>query len=203
MDPIVGLLSALLPSECVASYFPSGSLLAPAFDALLDVPCAKLVISKVLGYGIVVGSAGVKLPQVYNIVKAGSVDGLSGSSILIEWAASVSSFAYFMGLGYPFSTWGENFFLFFQQGFIAALYLRFTYGLRSAQFAATTLLSAAVGAALYLRSLPDIAAQHGKGQADHKECGTNCGDGQHHRAHQHGVGDHGQGGGLFLDGFSQ
>ena len=69
MDPVVGLLSALLPSECVASYFPSGSLLAPAFDALLDVPCAKLVISKVLGYGIVAGSALVKLPQILKIAK--------------------------------------------------------------------------------------------------------------------------------------
>ena len=115
MDPIVGLLSTLLPSECVASYFPSGSLLAPAFDALLDVPCAKLVISKVLGYGIVAGSALVKLPQILKIAKAGSVAGLSGASINIEMLASTCSLAYYVGLGYPFSTWGENLFLCVQE----------------------------------------------------------------------------------------
>ena len=115
MDPIVGLLSALLPSECVASYFPSGSLLAPAFDALLDVPCAKLVISKVLGYGIVAGSLLVKLPQILKIAKAGSVAGLSGASINIEMLASTCSLAYYVGLGYPFSTWGENLFLCVQE----------------------------------------------------------------------------------------
>jgi len=123
---------------------------------LLEPPCTKFLISKLLGYGIVVGSAGVKLPQVINIVKAASVEGLSGPSILIEWAASVASFSYFMALGYPFSTWGENFFLFFQNGIIAALYLRFTVGLQSGRFWLTALASALFGTVLYTRALPDV-----------------------------------------------
>jgi len=134
-----------------------GSNLSPSnIKPLLEPPCAKFLISKLLGYGIVVGSAGVKMPQVYNIMKAGSVEGLSGPSVIIEWAASVASFSYFMALGYPFSTWGENFFLFFQNGAIAALYLRFTAGLGSARFWLTAALSAVLGIVLYTRALPDI-----------------------------------------------
>ena len=109
-----------------------------------------------LGYGIVVGSAGVKMPQIYNIVKAGSVHGLSGTSLLVEWASSVATLSYYLPLGYPFSTWGENFFLFFQNGIITALYLKYTSGIRSGKFALVALLSAMLGSVLYLRSLPDI-----------------------------------------------
>ena len=73
--------------------------------AFLDPVCLKFCISKSLGYAIVAGSAGVKLPQVYNIVKAGNVEGLSGSTILTEMMASIMNVSYYMGLGYPFSTW--------------------------------------------------------------------------------------------------
>jgi len=131
--------------------------LAPTHLApLFEPPCFKFVVSKTLGYGIVAGSAAVKLPQVFNIVKAGSVDGLSGSAILIEWSASIASFSYYVALGYPFSTWGENFFLFFQNAIITTLYMRFTVGLASPRFVLTVLLSAALGTVLYLRAVPDL-----------------------------------------------
>lgn len=82
------------------------SLDAP--QLILESKCFKFALSKALGYGIVLGSAGVKLPQVFNIVKSGGVAGLSPTSIIIEMASLVSSFAYFSALGYPFSTWGEK-----------------------------------------------------------------------------------------------
>ena len=118
-------------------------------------PCA-LRASQVLGYGIVVGSAGVKMPQIYKIMKADGELGLSGTTLLIEWASSVATLSYYLPLGYPFSTWGENFFLFFQNGIITGLYLKHTSGIRSAKFALVALLSAMLGSVLYLRSLPDI-----------------------------------------------
>ena len=99
------VLALVVPSHCLARYFPTGSVLAPAFEALLDVPCGKLVISKILGYGIVAGSALVKLPQIIKIVKGKSVAGLSGSSVNIEMLSSTCSLAYYAGLGYPFSTY--------------------------------------------------------------------------------------------------
>ncbi len=123
---------------------------------ILDPPCFKFALSKTLGYGIVAGSAGVKLPQLLAIHRAGAVTGLSGSSIVIEMASCVSSFAYFMALGYPFSTWGENFFLFFGQAVIAAYYFHFTHGVLSGRSLATFVPLALMGLALYRRAVPDI-----------------------------------------------
>ena len=158
----VGLLSAVLPRKCIDSYFPSGSLLSPAFDALLDVPCAKLVVSKALGYAIVAGSALVKLPQILKIAKAGSVAGLSGASINIEMLASTCSFAYYVGLGYPFSTWGENLFLCLQNAMIVVLYFRYSRGsFFSPAFLAAIVTYAALGTTLYLRLLPTVALPAG------------------------------------------
>jgi mannose-P-dolichol utilization defect protein 1 len=156
---------------------PCDGLSPQNLTPLAEVPCLKYCLSKTLGYGIVVGSAGVKLPQVLNILKAKSVVGLSPSSLLIEWIASVSSFSYYMALGYPFSTWGENFFLFFQNGIIAALYFRYTAGLGSARFAATALFSALLGAVLYTRSLPDFDLPPALcGLASFKSCRITCAD---------------------------
>ena len=123
---------------------------------LLDPPCLKYAVSKTLGYGIVVGSAGVKLPQLLAIYRAGGVTGLSGSSIVIEMASCACSFAYFMALGYPFSTWGENFFLFFGQAVITAFYYHFTSGLLGARSIGTFVPLAALGIVLYKRMVPDI-----------------------------------------------
>ena len=106
---------------------------APLLSAPLQVlepECFKFVLSKAVGYAIVAGSAGVKLPQLLAIYRARSVGGLAGSSIIIELAATVSSFAYFMALGYPFSTWGENFFLFFGQAVPQDAFSRCTASLR-------------------------------------------------------------------------
>lgn len=123
---------------------------------VLEPDCFKFVLSKAVGYAIVAGSAGVKLPQVFAIFRARSVGGLAGSSIIIEFASTAASFAYFIALGYPFSTWGENFFLFFGQAFITALYFHYTTGIVSPSSLATFLPVALFGAVLYRRAVPDI-----------------------------------------------
>jgi len=124
---------------------------------ILDPPCFKFCLSKTLGYGIVAGSAGVKLPQLITIYRAGGVSGLSGTSIVIEMASCISSFAYYIALGYPFSTWGENFFLFFGQTVMALFYFHFTAGVLSPKSIATFLPLLAMGFTLYRRAVPDIA----------------------------------------------
>ena len=123
---------------------------------VFEAECFKFVLSKTVGYAIVAGSAGVKLPQLINIGRAGSVKGLAGSSIVIELAATVSSFAYFMALGYPFSTWGENFFLFFGQAVMTAMYFHFTVGILSPSSLVTFAPLAVLGVVLYQRSIPDL-----------------------------------------------
>jgi len=135
---------------------PCAKLTLAAPLEALEPNCLKFVISKTLGYGIVAGSAGVKVPQLLAIHRARSVGGLAGSSILIELAACASSFAYFMALDYPFSVWGENFFLFFGQVVMAAMYFHYSSGVMSLSSIATFVPIAALGLSLYRRAVPDI-----------------------------------------------
>lgn len=123
---------------------------------VLEPECFKFVLSKTVGYAIVAGSAGVKLPQLLSVMRARSVGGLAGSSIIIELAATCASFAYFVALGYPFSTWGENAFLFLGQTVMTLLYFHYTSGVLSPNCLATIAPIAALGMVLYQRALPDM-----------------------------------------------
>ncbi|KAL1528835.1 hypothetical protein AB1Y20_010158 [Prymnesium parvum] len=118
--------------------------------------CAKVLVSQVLGYAIVTGSALVKLPQFIKIARAQSAEGLSLSSMIMEMCASISLFCYYIALGYPFSTWGENFFLFFQNIALTLLVLHYSVGLASGKSVVTILFCGMLGAVLYRRSIPDV-----------------------------------------------
>ena len=74
-------------------------------DAL---PCLKLLISKCLGLGIILGGTILKVPQIVKIVRAGKADGVSFLSYLLETAAYAISLAYNYRSGNPFSTYGES-----------------------------------------------------------------------------------------------
>ena len=63
------------------------------------------------GYAIVLGAVGVKLPQMLNIVKAGTVAGLTSSTYILELACYTIFGMYNMRKGFAFSTYGENIFL--------------------------------------------------------------------------------------------
>lgn len=129
-----------------------------AVATLSNPPCLKFLVSKSLGYAIVAGSSMVKFPQIAKIVKAGTVDGLSAPSIFLEMISTIASFAYYYGLNYPFSTWGENFFLLLQNVAIGALYFHYTksLGVKSARFVVSAALCAAFGIVLYRRALPAV-----------------------------------------------
>ncbi|XP_028400567.1 mannose-P-dolichol utilization defect 1 protein homolog [Dendronephthya gigantea] len=86
-----------------------------------DVPCLKLVISKGLGYGVVVGSAMVKVPQIVKILKARSTEGLNILSFYAELLAYTLTLAYNLEKGFPFSTWGETSFMSIQTVIIIML----------------------------------------------------------------------------------
>uniref|UniRef100_A0A8C3QKS6 Uncharacterized protein n=1 Tax=Cyanoderma ruficeps TaxID=181631 RepID=A0A8C3QKS6_9PASS len=60
MEPLRPLLVPfLLPEHCFDKFFLRFQL--------LDVPCLKILLSKVLGYGIVAGSVLVKVPQLLKV----------------------------------------------------------------------------------------------------------------------------------------
>lgn len=138
--------------SCVQLYFPPGAYV-PNTHAVFDLPCLKLAVSKVLGYGIVAGSAMVKLPQVAKIARAGTVDGLSYSSIALELTGTIAAFAYFAPLGYAFSTWGENLFLLVQNVLIYILYCHFTAGF-GPRFVLGFAAYMTFGSVLFFRLLP-------------------------------------------------
>ncbi|KAF8981141.1 hypothetical protein BGZ46_003195 [Entomortierella lignicola] len=91
-----------------------------------NVQCIKLGISKGLGYGIVFGGAIVKMPQIFKILKTHSTLGLSLTSFLLETLACVINLAYNLRHENSFSTYGETFFVLFQNLVILALILHYT-----------------------------------------------------------------------------
>eukprot|EP00048_Salpingoeca_helianthica_P010347 m.148843 g.148843 ORF g.148843 m.148843 type:complete len:251 (-) comp15063_c0_seq1:32-784(-) len=88
-----------------------------------DVPCIKLLISKLLGFAVVLGSLIVKLPQIIKFVRNKSCEGVSLLSQLQELTAYTISLSYNYTKGFPFSTWGEVFFITVQLVAIVSLML--------------------------------------------------------------------------------
>lgn len=90
---------------------------------IFDPVCLKLAISKGLSLAIVVAAAIVKFPQVYLIVKNRSTRGVSLVAQYMELFLYSTPVAYNLNNGYPFTTWGENFFLVIQVLLILAAML--------------------------------------------------------------------------------
>nr|XP_046237136.1 mannose-P-dolichol utilization defect 1b [Scatophagus argus] len=107
MDPIKGLLlTYFMPESCYDEFFLNFNF--------LDVPCLKIVLSKGLGIGIILGSVMVKLPQILKLMGAKSAEGLSLNSVMLELLAITGTMAYSIANKFPFSAWGEALFLMIQ-----------------------------------------------------------------------------------------
>ncbi|KAH8092238.1 hypothetical protein BXZ70DRAFT_1010932 [Cristinia sonorae] len=76
-----------------------------------DIECIKYSLSKGLGLGIVVGGSIMKVPQLLLIISARSARGLSLPAYVLETLSYAITLAYSYRNGFPFSTYGENFFL--------------------------------------------------------------------------------------------
>ncbi|XP_061922179.1 mannose-P-dolichol utilization defect 1b [Entelurus aequoreus] len=119
MDPFKGfLLAYLMPESCYDELFIKFNL--------LHVPCLKILISKGLGIGIILGSVMVKLPQILKMMGAKSAEGLSFQSVLLELLAITGTMAYSIANKFPFSAWGEVFFLMLQTITIGFLIQHYT-----------------------------------------------------------------------------
>ncbi|RIA84414.1 monosaccharide-P-dolichol utilization protein [Glomus cerebriforme] len=93
---------------------------------ITDVACLKHLLSKGLGFGIVLGGALVKLPQIFKILSAGSARGLSLTSSIMETFAMGIGLAYNFRQGNPFTTFGELIFLTIQNIIILLLILNYS-----------------------------------------------------------------------------
>ncbi|RSH92390.1 hypothetical protein EHS25_008805 [Saitozyma podzolica] len=108
-DPAV----ALIGERCY-------TVLVYDFD-ITNVDCLKYALSKGLGLGIVLGGA-----IILKIVSTRSARGLSLSAYILETTSYAISLAYASRNHFPFSTYGENFFLTIQNVVITLLILFFS-----------------------------------------------------------------------------
>jgi mannose-P-dolichol utilization defect protein 1 len=108
-----------LPAECVK---PLTSLQLP------PSVCIKFILSKILGYSIIVGSSIIKVPQIINILKSRKVEGLNIYMFLLELIGYTISMFYSYRLNLPFSTYGENMFMTIQNLIILFLFFQFKLG---------------------------------------------------------------------------
>eukprot|EP01120_Amphizonella_sp_Union-15-10_P010914 TRINITY_DN4534_c0_g1_i1.p1 TRINITY_DN4534_c0_g1~~TRINITY_DN4534_c0_g1_i1.p1 ORF type:complete len:248 (+),score=27.86 TRINITY_DN4534_c0_g1_i1:67-810(+) len=91
----------------------------------------KLLISKALGYAILLGSLFVKIPQIIKIVRAGSVKGISFSMFFLELIGYIIGFSYGFSFKQPINTYGENLFLMIQNFVILYLIYFYTTGVNT------------------------------------------------------------------------
>jgi hypothetical protein len=73
-----------------------------------NVACLKQTVSKLLGYGIIAGACVVKVPQIFNFLRAGSVAGVSREAVYLELLGYLVSSVYHIVQGNPFSAYGET-----------------------------------------------------------------------------------------------
>ncbi|WVQ98269.1 hypothetical protein IAU59_005392 [Kwoniella sp. CBS 9459] len=109
---------ALIGEQCY-------DILVYNFD-VTNVECLKYALSKGLGLGIVLGGSIVKIPQILKIVSSQSARGLSLSAYILETTSYAINLAYASRNRFPFSTYGENFFLTIQNVVITLLILFFS-----------------------------------------------------------------------------
>jgi len=131
------------------------SLLSSQPGVFLQGDCVAVVASKLIGYGVIAGSALVKLPQILKIRSAGSVGGISHASVFFDFVATLINVSYFLPLGYPFSTWGENAFLLAQNGVVFAMHAHYSGGVGGG-FVVESAVCCAVAFLLYRRAVPDF-----------------------------------------------
>ncbi|KAH9172013.1 hypothetical protein EDB89DRAFT_2096290 [Lactarius sanguifluus] len=86
-----------------------------------DVHCIKYSLSKGIGVAIVIGGSIMKVPQLLLILRAQSARGLSLTAYVLETLSYAITLAYSSRNGFPFSTYGENFFLTIQNVIITFL----------------------------------------------------------------------------------
>eukprot|EP00301_Raphidiophrys_heterophryoidea_P023981 c7646_g1_i1.p1 GENE.c7646_g1_i1~~c7646_g1_i1.p1 ORF type:complete len:311 (-),score=68.72 c7646_g1_i1:194-1084(-) len=130
------------------------------FDTLLvqqnffEQACLKQVISKGLGYAIVVGSGILKLPQIQKILASGSVKGLSSTMFYTESLAQLLHVCYNVLLAYPFSVFGESVIILVQNFVIIGMIWKLAKPSYSILHMGSVVAIAAVSVGVCLFSLP-------------------------------------------------
>nr|CAD7442974.1 unnamed protein product [Timema bartmani] len=99
-----------------------------ARNNFLNRECWLFVLSKCLGYIIVLSSVVIKIPQIVKIVSVRSAEGLSIASVLMDLYGQTAGVAYSFNVGLPFSSWGDGLFAGVQTVIVTALLFYYSAG---------------------------------------------------------------------------
>lgn len=116
-----------------------------------DIPCLKLLMARLIGSAIVVGSTTVKFPQIIKIISNGDALGISIVGVFLELYAVTAHGAYSFAKGFLFASYGESVFMAFQMSIIAILIL--WYGGNTLP---TIIFSAIYGATVFAITQPGL-----------------------------------------------
>jgi len=94
--------------------------------SISDTACLSLLVSKLLGAAIILGSLIVKVPQIIKIINAKSVAGISMLSVVLEMVCYLFTLSYCSRQGLPFTAYGETVFISVQN--VVIFMLLFVYG---------------------------------------------------------------------------
>lgn len=71
----------------------------------------EFVVSKILGWIVVIGSIFIKIPQIYKIYEEESCEGIAVSMFYLELIMGILTIEFSLYNDVPFSVWGESMFL--------------------------------------------------------------------------------------------
>ncbi|EFX72543.1 hypothetical protein DAPPUDRAFT_31031, partial [Daphnia pulex] len=143
MEYLKPVILQVLTPQCYDEFFVNFNF--------FHVECLKAALSKGLGLGIIAGSVLVKVPQILKLFNAKSGEGINLTAIFMELFAISANMAYSYRNEFPFSSWGEGFFLAVQTALVAALVL--LYGSGPGKAALSFLACFSAGLALMLSPL--------------------------------------------------
>ena len=110
------------------------------------------LLSKVLGYAVVLGAVGVKIPQIKIMLKKQSSEGISYLSSMLDALSVLSNLGYAYYQNYAFSTYGDSLFNFLQQAIICMLIPKLNKN--KLLFVITAILLSGLGISTYYNILP-------------------------------------------------
>ncbi|XP_029925605.1 mannose-P-dolichol utilization defect 1 protein-like [Myripristis murdjan] len=111
------LLSHLMPEPCYHEFFVNLHF--------IHVPCLRIVLSKTVGFWILLDTVLAQLPQVLKIMRKRSAAGLSLTSVLLQLYAASCPVVFCMANSFPLYAWGERLFTLVQIAVIGFLILHY------------------------------------------------------------------------------
>ncbi|KAK5645883.1 hypothetical protein RI129_004347 [Pyrocoelia pectoralis] len=124
MDLVKKASLIVLTPECYDEYFLEFNF--------FNAPCFKSTLSKCLGVLLILGAVLVKVPQIIKLFKSKSAVGISISSVTLDLTAITIFMSYSFVKGFPFTAWGDGFFLAIQTLIVGTLVLHYGGSMTSA-----------------------------------------------------------------------